>query len=75
MEPGGMGRALFIFGIVAALVGLGLMHMDKLPFLRHLGRLPGDLFYRGERWGVYFPLMTSLIISIVLTILFNIFRK
>ena len=72
MEPlQGLGKTLVVLGLVLAAVGLGLMFSDKLP----LGRLPGDIAHRGERFSFYFPIVTCLVISIVATILLNIFRK
>jgi hypothetical protein len=68
----GMGKMLVIMGILLVVVGLAFMFGDKIPFL---GKLPGDIYVKKERFSVYFPITTSIIISIVLTILFSIFRK
>jgi hypothetical protein len=67
-----MGKLFIILGVV--LIGLGLVFMfgDKIPYI---GRLPGDIFIKKEKFGFYFPITTSIIISIILTILFSIFRK
>lgn len=48
------------------------MLLPKIPWL---GRLPGDFFYQGERFRFYFPLATSIIISLLLTLLFALFRR
>jgi DUF2905 family protein len=68
--PGGLtiqiGRALVILGVVFVAVGLLLMAGEKFSFLG-LGRLPGDFSYRGRTFSFYFPLATSVIISILLT--------
>ncbi|HEY3277095.1 MAG TPA: DUF2905 domain-containing protein [Syntrophorhabdaceae bacterium] len=68
----GMGKMLVLAGIVLVVVGLAFMFGDKIPFL---GKLPGDIYVKKERFSFYFPLTTSIIISIILTILFSIFRK
>ena len=55
-----------------ALVGLSLLLMPKIPWL---GKLPGDIYIRKEHFSFYFPLMTCLVISVVLTLLSHFFRK
>lgn len=57
---------MLIAGLAIAGMGLLVMLGGKLPWL---GRLPGDIFYRGERFTFYFPLATSVIASIVLTLI------
>jgi hypothetical protein len=68
----GIGRMLVIAGVLLVIVGLGFMFADKIPYV---GRLPGDIFIKREKFSFYFPLTTSIIISIILTILISIFRK
>jgi hypothetical protein len=66
-----VGRILLIVGIVLVVVG-GLAALGiRLPF----GRLPGDIAIEGERGGFYFPIVTMIVISVVLTILLNLFRR
>jgi hypothetical protein len=67
-----LGKMLIIVGIVFIVMGLAFLFGDKIPFL---GRLPGDIAIHKERFSFYFPITTSIIISIVLSILFAIFRK
>ncbi len=64
-----MGRLLVIVGIVTA--AIGLLVMMGLP----IGRLPGDVTYRRGNTTFYFPLATSIIASIVLTLLFALLRR
>ena len=64
-----MGKLLVIAGIVIA--GVGLLVMMGLP----IGRLPGDVSYRRGNTTFYFPLATSIIVSIVLTLLFALLRR
>lgn len=59
------GRILVLFGAVAMAVGMVLMAAGRLP----LGRLPGDIVYRGKNTTVYFPLATSVVVSVVLSVL------
>jgi hypothetical protein len=68
----GLGKALLLIGLILAVIGGGLLLLPKIPWL---GKLPGDIFYKGEKITFYFPLTTSIIISIILTLLFSIFRK
>ena len=68
----GLGKLLVISGILLVVVGLAFMFGDRVPYI---GRLPGDILIRKERVSFYFPITTSIIVSIVLTILFSIFRK
>jgi hypothetical protein len=66
------GRYLIILGIMLAALGGVLLLAGKLPWL---GRLPGDFAYKGKRFTFYFPLTTSIIISVLLTVLINIFFR
>jgi heme/copper-type cytochrome/quinol oxidase subunit 2 len=63
----GLGRALVIAGAVIVVLGLVLMLSGR--FNLPLGRLPGDVTWRGKNTVVYFPIATSIIISIVLSLL------
>jgi hypothetical protein len=66
-----LGRILLIVGVVLVVVG-GLAVLGvRLPF----GRLPGDIAIDGERGGFYFPITTMIILSVVLTVLFNLFIR
>jgi Protein of unknown function (DUF2905) len=71
-----LGRMLIFLGLIIAAVGLFLSYADRLPF--RLGRLPGDILHRGDRTTFYFPITTSILISVVLTFvlwLFSQFRR
>ncbi len=66
-----LGRVLLVIGLVLVAVG-GLAVLGvRLPF----GRLPGDIAIEGERGGFYFPIVTMILISVVLTILLNLFGR
>jgi hypothetical protein len=64
-----MGKTLVLLGL--ALAGLGLLIMMGVP----LGRLPGDFAVRRGNFSFYFPLATSIILSIILTLIFAFFRR
>ncbi len=64
-----MGRVVFLIGLVTA--ALGLLMMLGVPF----GRLPGDFAIRRGHFSFYFPLATSIVLSILLTLLFALFRR
>jgi hypothetical protein len=66
-----LGRFLLVIGVVLVVVG-GLAALGvRLPF----GRLPGDIAITGDRGGVYIPLGSMLVLSLVLTVLFNLFLR
>ena len=64
-----MGKLLFMGGLVIA--GIGLLMMAGIPF----GRLPGDIVIRKGSGTFYFPLATSILLSIILTLLLSILRR
>ncbi len=68
---GEVGRVLIIAGIV--LVGLGLV-FSLLGGIPGLGRLPGDIYIKRENFIFFFPITTMIIISIILSLLFRLFR-
>jgi len=67
MEPRDLGRTLLILGLVLTAAGALLFFTAKLPF--RLGRLPGDIVHRGEHSTFYFPLTTSIVVSVALSFL------
>lgn len=67
-----LGKLLIIFGVVLAGVGLLLTLVGKVPWL---GRLPGDIYYKSDHVTFYFPIVTCLLISVVLSLLFYLFRR
>jgi DUF2905 family protein len=58
------GRMLIVLGVVIALVGLALTVAGRLP----IGRLPGDIHVERGNWSFYFPLGTSIVLSLLLTL-------
>lgn len=63
-----IGKALLGLGLLLALVGIVLIFAGRIGL--PLGRLPGDMAYRGKHVQVFFPLGTSILLSIVLSLLF-----
>lgn len=66
------GKMFIIIGVLFIIIGLAFMFGDRIPFI---GRLPGDIHIKKENFSFYFPITTSIIISIIITILFSIFKK
>jgi hypothetical protein len=66
-----LGRLLILLGAVTLLAGLALTFFGRIG----LGRLPGDLVYRRGSFTFYFPLMTSILLSIALSLLLWLFRR
>ena len=67
-----LGRTLLVVGAVLFVVGLLLTFGARIP---GLGRLPGDIVYRKGNFTFYFPLVTSLVLSLVLTAVLAFFRR
>ena len=67
-----LGRWLIGLGAVIALVGVVLTLAPRLPWL---GRLPGDFVVRRDSFTFYFPLATSILVSVALTIILNLFGR
>jgi hypothetical protein len=70
------GKLMIIFGVTLVLIGALFLLGDRLAWLR-LGRLPGDFIWsnRSGSVKVYFPLMTMLLLSLLLTLIFWLLRK
>jgi hypothetical protein len=67
-----LGKMLVVFGVLMIVVGLFLWFGEKIPWV---GRLPGDILIKKEKFTFYFPLVTCILISLILTLLFSIFKK
>jgi hypothetical protein len=66
-----MQRALIIIGLVLLVAGIAWPWLSRLPF----GRLPGDFSVERENFSFFFPLGTSIVVSIVISVLIWLFRK
>lgn len=67
-----IGKFLIIFGFILLLLGLLLTFAGKIPFL---GKLPGDIVIERRNFVFYFPLGTSILLSIILSLLFYIISR
>ncbi len=66
-----LGRIMLIIGGGIFLLGLLLTLLGKVPFL---GRLPGDILIRRGSFTLYMPILTSILLSLLLTVVLNIIR-
>ncbi len=69
--PGGLGRVLILMGAVLLVLGGLLTLGSRLP---GVGRLPGDIYVQRGNFSLYFPLATSILLSIILSLLLAFFR-
>ena len=67
-----IGKTLIILGGALVLIGVLLSFGGKFPWL---GRLPGDIVIQRDNFTFYFPVVTSIVISVVLSLLFMLFRR
>ncbi|ACH40351.1 hypothetical protein Gbem_3356 [Citrifermentans bemidjiense Bem] len=67
-----LGKSLIILGLVIAAVGALFTFAGRFPWL---GRLPGDIYVKKENFTFYFPLATSIIISLLLSLILWLFRR
>jgi membrane protein implicated in regulation of membrane protease activity len=67
-----IGKLLLAFGLLIAGAGLVLMLAGRIPWV---GRLPGDIHIQRGNWTFYFPLATSLLLSVLLTVIFWLFSR
>jgi len=61
-----MGKLLIVIGVLFILAGVIITYSDRIPFL---GKLPGDISIQKENFKLYFPLTTSILISVILSLL------
>ena len=67
LSVGEVGKLLIVFGLLIAAVGAVVVLAGRLPWV---GRLPGDIYIQRGHWTFYFPLATSIVVSLGLTLLF-----
>jgi hypothetical protein len=72
--PGSLGKLLLVVGLAVAAMGVLLIVAGRFPGLR-IGRLPGDISVERQNFRFYFPLGTSIVISVVLSLLFWLFGR
>ena len=69
---GDLGKTLIVIGLVIVAVGGVLLLAGRVP---GLGRLPGDIYIRRGNFSFYFPVVTSLLVSVLLTLLLWLFSR
>jgi len=69
-----LGRFLIILGIICLILGLLLSYTNIFSYLK-LGRLPGDILIKRENFQFYFPITTSILLSLVITLIVYLIRK
>jgi DUF2905 family protein len=67
-----VGKTLVVLGLMIALAGVLLVVVGRVPWI---GRLPGDIHIQRGHWQFYFPLATSIVLSLLLTLLFWLFGR
>ncbi len=67
-----MGKILIIIGIILVIVGLIIHFFKGIPFL---GRLPGDIHIKRENFSFYFPLASSILVSLILSLILYLINK
>jgi len=65
-----MQKLLIVFGLIIVLIGFLYPFWNKFP----IGRLPGDLFINSDKFSFSFPIVTCIILSIIFSIFFNLFK-
>jgi membrane protein implicated in regulation of membrane protease activity len=67
-----IGKTLVILGLLITLAGVLLLFVGRVPWI---GRLPGDIHIQRGNWSFYFPIATSIALSLLLTLLFWLFGR
>lgn len=67
-----LGKLLIFAGVLILAVGVLFVFGDKIPFL---GKLPGDIIIKKKNFTFYFPIVTSILLSIIISLIFYLFRK
>ena len=69
-----MGKIFIVLGVVFVAVGLLLTFVTQWPFGK-IGRLPGDIYIKRDNFRFYFPLTTSILLSLLLTLIFSLLSR
>lgn len=67
-----LGKVLILVGVFIAVLGLLILLGNKIPWL---GKLPGDIYIKKENFTFYFPIVTSILLSLIISLIIYFFRK
>ncbi len=67
-----LGKYLIITGVILVVAGLAISYWDKIPLI---GKLPGDIKIEGKNFTFYFPIVTSILLSLIISIILYLFKK
>jgi hypothetical protein len=67
-----LGKLLIIFGIIMVVVGFLMFFFDRIPWL---GKLPGDIVIKKQSFTIYFPIVTCILLSILISLVFFMINK
>ena len=71
-EFSGIAKLLIAFGALLAIIGVLLLFVGRIPYI---GKLPGDIYMKKGNFSLYFPIVTCILLSILLTLILNLFRR
>jgi len=72
MEPHSYGKSIIILGIILVVIGLIFVYIKDIPFI---GKLPVDVYIKKKNFTFYFPITTSIIVSILITLILYFFKR
>jgi hypothetical protein len=70
-----LGKFLITAGILAIVTGILFFYSEKFSFLKHFGRLPGDIHIKKDNFSFHFPITTSILISLLLSFIWRMLSK
>ncbi|HML24372.1 MAG TPA: DUF2905 domain-containing protein [Aggregatilinea sp.] len=70
-----IGRLIVVLGVVLVALGLVFTVLGRVPFLRDLGHMPGDIHIEGRNFTCFAPIVSMIIISVLLTIVLNVILR
>lgn len=68
-------KPFLILGVLFLLIGFFFLYGSKFPFLNYLGKLPGDIRIERENFRFYFPLTTSILVSVLISLILYLIQK
>ena len=68
----GIGKSLIITGLLLIVIGVAIAFGPRIPFI---GKLPGDIYIKKDSFTFYFPLASSILISVIITLIMYLFRN